>query len=89
MILEERLDGVEKRLVNLESMVQVVIDGGKELNEDMTDGFQDIRSEIDKQNDLIRDLRKRLLQRMHPKTLFVILLVFFCIWCIFLYLMHA
>ena len=89
MLVEDRIKGVENRLENVESMLQIVIDGGKELNEDMVGGFQDIRSEIDKQNDLIRDLRKRLLQRMHPKTLFVILFVCFGIWCIFLYLMHV
>ena len=85
MLIEERLGGVERRLGNLEDMVQVVIDGGKELDENMQNGMEDIRSEIDKQNDLIRDMRKKLLQRIKPRTLLVLLIVCFVLWCIFLY----
>ena len=85
MLIEERLGGVERRLGNLEDMVQVVIDGGKELDENMQNGMEDIRSEIDKQNDLIRDMRKKLLQRIKPRTLLVLLIVCFALWCIFLY----
>ena len=85
MLVEERLNGVERRLGHLENMVQVVIDGGKELDENLQSGLEDIRSEIDKQNDLIVDMRRKLLQRIRPRTLFVVLLVIFFLWCIFLY----
>ena len=89
MLVEDRLDGVERRLINLEGMVQVVIDGGKELDENMQHGLEDIRTEIDRQNDLIKDMRKRLLQRFHPRTLFFLVVVSFCLWCIFLYWIHV
>lgn len=85
MLVEERLSGVENRLGKLEGMVQIVIDGGKELDENMQNGLEDIRQEIDRQNDLIRDMRKRLLQRLRPRTLFFMMIVGFLFWCIFLY----
>ena len=89
MLVEERLSGVETRLVKLEGMMQIVIDGGKELDENMQNGLEDIRQEIDKQNDLIRDMRKRLLQRLRPRTLFFMMIVGFLFWCIFLYWIHV
>ena len=89
MLVEERLSGVENRLGKLEGMMQIVIDGGKELDENMQNGLEDIRQEIDKQNDLIRDMRKRLLQRLRPRTLFFMMIVGFLFWCIFLYWIHV
>ena len=89
MLVEERLSGVENRLGKLEGMMQIVIDGGKELDENMQSGLEDIRQEIDKQNDLIRDMRKRLLQRLRPRTLFFMMIVGFLFWCIFLYWIHV
>jgi len=83
-----RLDGVETRLGRLEEMVQVVIDGGSELDSNMKTGFDDLKSELDRQQDLIVDLRRKMLQRVRPRTIFFIMLTAFFLWCILLYMMH-
>ena len=88
MQTNDRLKAVENRLGKLEDMVQVVIDGGTELDVTMQSGFSDLKRELDRQHDIILKLRRQMLG-VRPRTIFLGLLAAFFVWCMLLLWMRG
>lgn len=87
MQTNDRLAAVENRLGKLEDMVQIVIDGGAELDASVQTGFSDLKTELDRQHDIILKLRRQMLG-VRPRTIFLGLLGGFFVWCMLLLWMH-
>ena len=88
MQTNDRLAVVENRLGKLEDMVQIVIDGGTELDANMQTGFSDLKSELDRQHDIILKLRRQMLG-VRPRTIFLGLLAAFFVWCMLILWMRG
>ena len=88
MQTNDRLKAVENRLGKLEDMVQIVIEGGRELDANMESGFSDLKTELDRQHDIILKLRRQMLG-VRPRTIFLGLLAAFFVWCMLLLWMRG
>ena len=88
MQTNDRLKAVENRLGKIEDMVQLVIDGGSELDANMQSGFSDLKTELDRQHDTILKLRRQMLG-VRPRTIFLGLLTAFFVWCMLLLWMRG
>lgn len=88
MQTNDRLKAVENRLGKVEDMLQIVIEGGTELNTNMESGFSDLKTELDRQHDIIVKLRRQMLG-VRPRTIFLGLLTAFFVWCMLLLWMRG
>ena len=88
MQTNDRLQAVENRLGKVEDMLQIVIEGGRELDANIESGFSDLKTELDRQHDIILKLRRQMLG-VRPRTIFLGLLAAFFVWCMLILWMRG
>lgn len=93
LIMEEKesllekgvLQKIESRLNNLESNVQQILAKGDEFNEATQEKLESIQVQLEKQTQNMRKLRRKLMDRYNPYTIFIILVVLVVVWVLFMY----
>ena len=77
------------RLQNVEILIGDVISGREEMQEKLTEEMHEMRAELDRQTYYLKSIRAQL-RRFSPRTMFVIIIGAFFLWCAFLwYISHG
>jgi hypothetical protein len=93
LIMEEKesllekgvLGKIEARLNNLESNVQQILAKGDEFNEATQEKLENIQVQLEKQSQNMRKIRRKLMDRYNPYTIFTILVAVVIVWILFMY----
>ena len=84
-----RIDNVEQklssRLQNVEILIQDVISGREEMQDNLTQQMEEIKMELDKHTSYLKSIRAQL-RRFSPRCMFIIIVAAFFLWCVFLWL---
>lgn len=68
----------------MEVLIQDVVDGRAEMHQDLTEQLDKVRLELDRHTSYLRSI-KRQLRTFSPRTLFIIIVVGFLLWCALLF----
>jgi hypothetical protein len=79
------LNSIEKRLGTLEFKMEEILERGDQFNEATQEKLELIQEQLEKQSSNMRRLRRSLLTRYSPFTVFGIVAFLFVIWFIFMY----
>ena len=79
------LNSIEKRLGTLEFKMEEILERGDQFNEATQEKLELIQEQLEKQSSNMRRLRRGLMTRYSPFTVFGIVAFLFLIWFIFMY----
>ena len=79
------LNKIESRLNNLEVTVNTILEKGDEFNEATQEKLEKIQTQLEKQSQSMRKLKRKLMDRYNPYTIVGILILLVCIWILFMY----
>lgn len=79
------LNSIEKRLGTLESKMEEILAKGDEFNEATQEKLEMIQEQLEEQGKNMRKLRRNLLTKYSPCTVFSIVGLMFFIWFLFMY----
>ena len=79
------LNKIESRLNNLENSVEQILAKGDEFNEVTQEKLEKIQFQLEKQSQNMRKLRRKLMDRYNPLTVFFIIVIVLAVWFLFMY----
>ncbi len=79
------LNKIEERLNRLETNVEEILNKGEEFNEATQEKLELIQEQLEKQSTNMRKLKRKLMDRYNPYTVFGLLILVVFVWILFMY----